>query len=294
MTVMTIDAHQHIWDLDQVAYPWLTPAFGPLARTYLMGELEPQLAAAEVTATILVQAANSYEDTAYMFDQADRYPWVVAVVGWVPLLYPDVTGRAIERLAANPYLRGIRHLIHNEPDPRWLLQDRVVESLDLLARARLTFDVVATLPAHLECVAALGERVPNLRMVIDHLGGPLIGTGTSADHALWRQNLARTAQNPNVYAKISGLGTLCADPQGWSADDIRPYVEFALATFGPQRCLCGGDWPVCTLAGSYARTWANYRAALAGLSEGDQEAVFGRSACAFYGIPIPASGRTNP
>ena len=176
MSQLIIDTHQHLWNLDRVAYPWLVPAFGPIARTFEPAELEPQLAPAGVTHTVLVQSANSYADTEYMFEMAAAYPWISGVVGWVPLLFPDVAGRAIERFKKNPLFRGVRHLIHNEADPKWLLQAEVIEGLKLLADAGLTFDVVATLPEHMECIPVICEKVPNLKMVIDHLGQPPIAT----------------------------------------------------------------------------------------------------------------------
>ena len=176
MSQLIIDTHQHLWNLDRVAYPWLVPAFGPIARTFEPAELAPQLAPAGVTHTVLVQSANSYADTEYMFEMAAAYPWIIGVVGWVPLLFPDVAGRAIERFKKNPLFRGMRHLIHNEADPKWLLQDEVIEGLKLLAAAGLTFDVVATLPEHMACIPVISEKVPNLKMVIDHLGQPPIAT----------------------------------------------------------------------------------------------------------------------
>ena len=200
---MIIDTHQHLWDLDRVAYPWLVPEFGPIARTFVPADLEPQLGPAGVTHTVLVQAANSYADTEYMFEQAALHSYVAGVVGWVPLLYPDVAGRAIERFSANPKFVGMRHLIHNEADSHWLLQDRVIEGLKLLAQHNLTFDVVATTHEHLECIPAVSERVPDLRMVIDHLGQPPIQSGTLGQ---WGEDVRIAAQNPNVFAKISGLG----------------------------------------------------------------------------------------
>ncbi len=101
------------------------------------------------------------------------------------------------------YFRGIRHLIHNEADPKWLLHDRMIEGLKLLAAQGLTFDVVATLPEHMECIPVIGERVPGLKMVIDHLGQPPIAT---RGLGRWGNDLKIAAENPNVYAKISGLG----------------------------------------------------------------------------------------
>jgi L-fuconolactonase len=282
MGQMIVDAHQHMWNLDRVAYPWLTPDFGPLCRTYEAPELEPQLAPAGVTHTVLVQAANSYADTEYMFEQAALHPWMVGVVGWVPLLLPDVAGRAIERHRRNPLFRGVRHLIHNEPNPKWLLQEPIYESLRLLAAQGLTFDVVATLPEHMECIPILGDKIPNLKMVIDHLGQPPI------QHRMgrWAGDLKTAAENPNVYGKISGLGTASGNPEGWTADHLRPYVEYALEVFGVQRCMCGGDWPVSVLAGGYVKAWTAYRSLVSALPAAEQARVLAGTAIEFYGLRI--------
>jgi L-fuconolactonase len=283
MSQLIIDTHQHLWNLDRVAYPWLVPAFGPIARTFEPSELAPQLAPAGVTYTLLVQSDNSYADTEYMFQMAATYPWIIGVVGWVPLLYPDVAGRAIERFKVNPRFRGIRHLIHNEADPKWLLQDRVIEGLKLLAAAGLTFDVVATLPEHMECIPVVSEKVPSLKMVIDHLGQPPIPT---RGLGRWGDDLKATAENPNVYAKISGLGTTSGNWDGWIAEDVRPYVAYAIEIFGPDRCMAGGDWPVSVLAGGYVKAWTAYRSILAEYPAEVEEKILSSTAMRFYGLGL--------
>lgn len=284
MTQVIIDTHLHSWNLDRVAYPWLVPAFGPIARTFEPPELAPQLAPAGVAYTVLVQSDNSYADTEYMFEMAAAYPWIIGVAGWVPLLYPDVAGRAIERFQRNPLFRGMRHLIHNEADPKWLLQDRVIEGLKLLAGAGLTFDVVATLPEHMACIPVLSEKVPNLKMVIDHLGQPPIPSGRLGR---WGDDLKAAAENPNVYGKISGLGTTSGNWDGWMAADIQPYVEYAIETLGPDRCMAGGDWPVSVLAGGYVKAWIAYRSILAGYPADVQTKVLSGTAIRFYGLALP-------
>lgn len=280
---MIIDTHQHLWDLDRVAYPWLVPDFGPIARSFVPADLEPQLAPAGVTHTVLIQSANSYADTEYMFEQAERYPWVAGVSGWVPLLYPDVAGRGLERFGRNPKFVGMRHLIHNEADPKWVLQDRVVEGLALLAERDLAFDVVAVNHEHLACIPVLGEKIPGLKMVVDHLGQPPIQSG---EFGQWGEDMRIAASNPNVYAKISGLGTASGMWDSWTADHIRPYVDFVLETFGPDRCMAGGDWPVSVLAGGYVKAWTAYRAALSTHSQDVQDAVFFKTAMSFYGLSL--------
>jgi L-fuconolactonase len=281
MSQLIIDTHQHLWNLDRVAYPWLTPDFGPICRTFEPPELEPQLGPAGITATVLVQSANSYADTEYMFEQTAIYPWISGVVGWVPLLLPDVAGRAIERFKKHPLFRGVRHLIHNEADPKWLLQERVIAGLKLLADNGLTFDVVATLPEHMACIPVISEKVPHLKMVIDHLGQPPV---PSRGLGRWGNDLKIAAGNPNVYGKISGLGTASGNWESWSAGDVRPYVEYAIETFGPDRCMCGGDWPVSVLAGGYVKAWTAYRSILAGYPADVQAKILSGTAIEFYGL----------
>lgn len=275
-----VDAHQHFWNLERVAYPWLTPEYGPLYRTFEAPELEPQVLSAGVDATVLVQAADSEEDTAYMLEVAGERPWVGGVVAWVPLERPADAERSLERLVGHPRFCGVRHLIHEDPDPDWLLRDAVLDGLRLLAERDIPFDVVAVLPRHLEHVPVLAERVPGLRMVIDHLAKPPIREGGWQP---WADLLARAAEHPQVYAKVSGLNT-AADPERWSADDLRPYVEHALACFGAERLMFGGDWPVATLAGDYQKVWEETGRLLSGLPAADRDAILGGTAISFYGI----------
>ncbi|HEY7488818.1 MAG TPA: amidohydrolase family protein [Streptosporangiaceae bacterium] len=273
-----VDAHQHFWDLEKVSYSWLTAELNPINRTFEPPELEPLLRAAGVDKTVLVQAADSYEDTDAMLARADAYPWIAGVVGWVPLTRPDEAARAVERYGAHRAFAGVRHLIHDDPDPDWVVREPVVESLGILAAAGLAFDVVGVLPRHLEHVVTLAERVPGLRMVIDHLNKPAI---KEKGWQPWAALLARAAECPTVYGKVSGLNT-AADRETWTAADLRPYVDHALEVFGPRRLMFGSDWPVANLAGDYAKVWRETNAVLADLPEPDRAAIFGGTATEFY------------
>lgn len=281
---MIVDAHQHFWNLEKNSYPWLTPDAGPLFRTFEPAELEPQLARAGVTATVVVQAMDSYEDTDAMLAQAESLPWIAGVVGWVPLSRPTEAEAALERYTRNKYFRGVRHLIHEEADPDWLLQDSVRDGLTLLAERGLTFDVVSVLPRHLEHVPTISERVPGLRMVIDHLSKPPI---KERGWQPWADLLAAAAASPNVYAKVSGLNT-AADWETWSAADLGPYISYAVETFGAERLMFGSDWPVATQAGDYDKVLRETRTALNGVTETEREAIFGRTATRFYGLQLDA------
>jgi L-fuconolactonase len=275
-----VDAHQHFWNLDRVSYPWL-PDHGPIYRTFEESDLEAELDACGITSTVLVQAADSYEDTDYMLEVADRWPRVRAVVGWVPLTRPDEAATALDRYRADRRFVGVRHLIHDEPDPDWLLRDDVRDGLALLAERGLSYDVVAVLPRHLEHVSVLAERHPDLRFVIDHLAKPPI---KQRGWEPWARLLRRAAERQNVYAKVSGLNT-AADWDTWSADDLRRYVDHAIEVFGARRLMYGGDWPISILAGGYTKVWRETERLLAGIEDADRARILAGTATEVYRLP---------
>ena len=281
--MVTVDTHQHFWNLDEVAYPWLVPAYGPIYRTFTADELAPQLKASGVHKTVIVQAMDSYADTDSMLAIAEAYDWVAGVVGWVPIHDPDETARKLEEYGENSYFKGMRHLIHEETNPDWIVQKQMIEGLQILADRGLTFDVVAVFPNHLEHVPTLAEKVPNLKMVIDHLAKPPLG---DEDRAVWREQLAAAAESPNVFAKVSGLNTVTPDFENWSYEDIKPLVDFAIGQFGVDRLMFGSDWPVAVLAGDYAKVWDETNKCLADLSTDEQDAILGGTGNAFYRLNL--------
>ncbi|MFC5404113.1 amidohydrolase family protein [Cohnella soli] len=277
---MKIDAHHHFWNLEKVAYPWMDPAFGPICRNFEAEEMEPFVQKAGIDKTVLVQAANSYEDTASMLQIAAEKTWIGAVVGWVPLNIPEIADKKLSDYARNPYFKGVRHLIHEEKDPDWIIRDSVIEGLKVLASYGLTFDLVGVFPNHLKHVPYVAAKVPELRMVIDHFAKPPIkekGMGA------WAEQFAEAARYPNVYAKVSGLNT-AADPDSWTADDLKPYIDYAMKHYGAGRLMFGSDWPVANLAGDYAKVWEQTNIAIADYSEQDRDAILGETARSFYGI----------
>lgn len=278
---MIIDTHQHFWNLDKVAYPWLVPEYGPIYRTFEAPELAPQLEAAGVDQTVLVQSMDSYEDTRYMLETAATFPWIGGVVGWVPLDKPDEAARSLEAYMHLRVFKGIRHLIHTEADPDWVVQDSVIEGLKILASLGLTFDVVAVYPNHLKHVPTLAEKVPDLNIVIDHLAKPPYPDAAAMQ--TWRDQMAAAARYPQIHAKISGLNTAVGKAD-WTGEDLMPAIEFALDQFGANRLMFGSDWPVAILAGDYARVYAETRRVLAQLSSADQDAIFGGTAARFYSL----------
>ncbi|MFF1571677.1 amidohydrolase family protein [Leifsonia sp. NPDC058292] len=280
---MTVDAHLHLWNLERVSYPWLTESLGPIHRTFEFGEVRPQLVQAGVDRVVLVQAANSVDDSEAMFAVADGFEEVAGVVAWVDLLDPARAHGQLDAWQARPGFVGVRHLIHDEPDPDWLGRHAVRRSLALLAERGLAFDVIGVLPRHLEHAVAIATELPTLRLVIDHLGTPPVG---GADPETWRTLMTELAARQNVFVKLSGLTTL--GPAGHAdADDLRPWVDHALDAFGPSRMLFGGDWPVSTLADPYAATVATTRSLLAPLTPTERADILTHSAERAYALPAP-------
>lgn len=281
MTFPIIDSHQHVWDPARAEYAWLGPELAPINRAFGMAELLPELERAGVEATVLVQSADNSDDTALMIETADRHAEVAAIVGYAPLDRPAETAAVLESWRGDSRMVGVRTLIHNQPDPDWLLRPEVDEGLGLLEEAGLAFDVVAELPRHLELVPILAERHPNLRLVIDHLAKPPIGLD---DREPWWSLIAAAAESPNVYGKVSGLYSATGTPDAWTVEQVRPCFERAVELFTPSRLMYGGDWPVAILAGGYMRVWEGLESLFGSLSAAERERMLGRTAAEFYRI----------
>jgi L-fuconolactonase len=291
---VVIDAHHHLWIarrrfplggdwlLGAVGYGWAEAGLTRLDLDFLPSSLAPALAGAGVARTIVVQAIHAEGETEWLLEIADTNPTVAGVVGWTDLTAPAEVVR--ERLAAfqRSRLVGIRHLVQFEQDPRWLLRPEVVRGLEVVGAVGLPYDLLVT-PAQLDVVPELSERLPDLRMVIDHLAKPPIASGVLDP---WRRQIRRAAQNPNVFCKVSGMVTE-ADHQSWKPGDLLPYIETVVEAFGPRRLMFGSDWPVCTLAATYEQVALaldeNLRVLL-GDDSAAREAIYGETAASFYGI----------
>jgi len=244
-----VDAHQHFWDPARAEYPWMTD---DLRRRYGPEDLEPLLREHGVDGTVVVQARHSLDETRELLDIARTTPLVFGVVGWL-----DLTGDVDAQLRGlDGTLVGVRHQVHDEPDPEWLLRADVQRGLRAVGAAGLVYDLLVRtreLPAAVETV----RRNPELTFVLDHVAK------RPADDAAWADGVAALAELPNVVCKLSGLFTEFYPPG---------TVARALDWFGADRCMFGSDWPVN----------ADYGAALAVV--GDDADVLARTAIRTYGL----------
>ena len=271
-----VDSHQHFWDLDRFDYVWMPPEPGVLRRTYLPKDLAPILERSGVTRTVLVQANQAAGEAGFLLDLAEANDFVVGVVAWVDLTSPDL-GRVLDDLMKRPKMVGVRHQVHDEPDDAWLNRDDVIGGMRELARRGLPYDLLLR-PQHLKFVAPLAEKVPDLRMVVDHIAKPPIAEGLTEP---WAKDIAAVAAIPGVYCKVSGLVTE-ADHSGWTVDDLEPYVSHVVEVFGLDRLMWGSDWPVCRLAASYDQVLGAALEAVGDISDEERARVFSRNAIDFY------------
>jgi L-fuconolactonase len=274
----TLDAHQHFWHYSAAAYPWIGAGMERLARDYLPDDLAPELAAAGIDGSIAVQARQSLEETRWLLDLARSNPRIRGVVGWVDLRSADVAAQ-FDEFAAEPRLVGVRHVVQDEPDPRFLLDADFVRGLERLAPAGLVYDLLVY-PHQLPAAVELAGLLPGQPFVLDHLAKPRIRDG---EIAAWRRDLQALARHANVSCKLSGLVTEAAWRQ-WRPEDFRPYLEAALEAFGPERLMFGSDWPVCLVAADYAEVVGLCRDFVAALSATEQTNIWGGTAARVYGI----------
>ena len=274
---MTVDSHHHFWNPERIPQPWMTDEHASIARRFEPPDLEPLVRAAGVTRTVLVQSAARDDDTDYMFELADDVPWVGAVIAWCRLDDPARARKRLAELSDKPKLRGIRHLIHQEADPHWIMQPAVRPTLELLGNMRLVLELPAVYPNHLGDVPELARRHPGLAIVVDHLGKPPLGTGHMTR---WEELLRAAADQANVYAKISGLNTVA--PRGWTAADLEPAVRVAVDAFGAGRLVCGSDWPVALLNGDYDYVWHETSEAIRRVAGSSAEEILTTTATTLY------------
>jgi len=279
-----IDAHQHFWRYSPNTHAWIDATMGVLRRDFLPEDLAPILAAQRVEGCVAVQAAQSLEETRWLLELSAAHPWIRGVVGWVDLVSPNLD-ETLESFAANPRLKGVRHIAQDEPDPRYLVRADVVRGISRLARFDLVYDVLVR-PHQLSAAIELCRALPENVFVLDHLGKPEIAARRFEP---WRSELRQLALLSNVSCKLSGLvteaGWSSADAQrkpGASLADVHAFVDIAFEAFGPKRLMIGSDWPVCLLAADYATTIDVVRARIALLSEDERAAILGGTATRVY------------
>ncbi|MEQ8658056.1 MAG: amidohydrolase family protein [Hyphomicrobiales bacterium] len=279
---MMIDAHQHFWNPARGDYDWMPMDNAILARAYGPAELTPHLKHHGIHATVLVQAAATINETEYMLGLADATPYVAGVVGWIDFEKPDDLAQ-LRRLAEHPKFVGVRPMIQDIPDDDWMLRADIQWAFAAVCELDITFDALG-FPRHLANFHTLFTRYPSMRVVIDHCMKPQIRDHTEDNFSFWADGMAKIASDTTAFCKYSALVTEAKE--GWTADDLRPYVDHVFNAFGPERMIWGSDWPVSRLARGYD-DWREAALNLTEhLSEAEKAAVYGGNAKSFYRLEV--------
>ena len=290
---MKIDTHQHFWHYRPQDLPWIGEHMPTLRQDRLPADNQQAMQACGVDAVMAVQASSAPEETDFLLQLAAQDARIVGVVGWADLMAPDLALQ-LDTWSAHPALRGLRHILQDEPAIATLVGDAAFNrGVSLLQQRQLVYDVLVfghQLPAVLDFCAQHDAHW----LVLDHVGKPAVRDWADAGvRQRWAASIQELAVMPHVVCKLSGLVTETDWPHAAAlqvADEeaIHDCFDQALDAFGPQRLMFGSDWPVCELASPYAsvhglaQTWATSR-----LSMDEQQAFWGGNAARCYGLPVP-------
>lgn len=273
---MKIDSHHHFWKYDPIEYSWMNEDMGVLKRDYGPNELKKEIDEAGIDGVVSVQANQTLAETDALLDYAAKEDFIKGVVGWFPLAEENVA-EVIAPYVDNRLLKGVRHVVQDEPDDRFILGEDFNRGVSRLEEFGLVYDILIyerQLAPSIEFV----DRHPNLVFVLDHVAKPRI-----RDNAMkpWADLMRQMAERPNVYCKLSGMATE-ADWENWTEEQLVRYVEVAFETFGSQRLMFGSDWPVALLAVEYQRWVAIVDDFISTLSADEQAAIWGETAARAY------------
>lgn len=273
---MKIDAHHHFWKYDPVRYSWMNESMEILKKDYQPADLQVEIEKAEIEGVVSVQADQSMLETDELLDHAAQRDFIKGVVGWFPLADPAVE-EVLAEYADNPWLKGVRHVVQDEPDDRFILGEAFNEGIRKLEQFDLIYDILIyerQLGSSIEFV----DLHPNLPFVLDHVAKPRIGDGLMEP---WKEQMFEMSRRENITCKLSGMATEAKWAE-WTSDQLRPYMEVALDAFGPDRLMFGSDWPVARLAVDYM-PWVNLcREFISSLSTDEREAIEGGNAIRVY------------
>jgi L-fuconolactonase len=275
---MRLDSHQHFWRYSPTEHNWMTDQMAVLKHAFLPQDLEPLLAGIHFDGCIAVQARQNLEETRWLLELADEYPFIKGVVGWVDLCSEELPGQ-LEKFAKHPRLVGVRHVVQDEPDDNFMLRPDFRRGIAQLHDFDLTYDLLLY-PQHLPAAVQLVEEFPGQAFVLDHIAKPRIAEGLVSP---WKEDFQKLAKLPNVYCKLSAMVTEARWKQ-WQPEDFHPYLDIAFGAFGWSRLMIGSDWPVCTLSGEYQPVMKIVMEYLRRLPEEAQAAVLGENCARFYQI----------
>lgn len=274
-----VDSHIHFWNTENLSYEWLS-GIPQLNKPYLPEQLSKASQAQDLEKIVFVQAGLPAEqglaETAWVSELAQTDSRIQGIVAVAPLEIGKGAKAYLDALQRYPLVKGVRRLIQGEP-LGFAKQEAFIEGVQLLSDYGFSFDLCIYHP-QMQDVISLVESCPNVSFVLDHIGKPDIKAGLMEP---WASDLKQLAKFTNVKCKVSGMVTE-ADHRNWIKEDLKPYAEHVLASFGVDRLMYGGDWPVSELASNWLEWVETVEWLLADLSEAEKQKVFYSNANDFY------------
>lgn len=275
---MKIDSHHHFWKYSPAEYSWIDRDKVALQRDFLPHNLEPELKTSGIDGVLSVQARQTIEETKMLLGYAEQYDFIKGVVGWVSLTDQGVQDE-LSRLATNPKLKAVRHVVQDEPDNDFILRKDFNRGVGFLKKIGVAYDILIY-EQHLPQTIKFVDRHPQQVFILDHIGKPCI---RDRSFATWSKSIKNLAKRSNVNCKLSGMVTE-ADFASWTQEQLQPYFDVVLEAFGPSRLMFGSDWPVCLLGCSYNRWVQVVSRLIAQLTQEEQTKIFGQTACTVYNL----------
>lgn len=275
-----VDSHVHLWDPGRFAYPWLD-GHATLNRPYLLSDYATATTETPIESIVFVQAEAATDmfdqEAAWIMSLAQHYPRIGGIVAWAPLWKGAAVRDDLQKLRRHALLKGVRQIIQFEPDLDFCLKTSFIEGVGLLEEFDLSFDICVD-HRHMARVIEFAGQLPQVRLVLDHIGKPDIRGGAMQP---WAQQIQELAALPHVHCKISGVATE-AHHRGWTRDELSRYLDVAVEAFGFDRLMFGSDWPVSTDAIAY-NAWINLLdELLAGVPAREQHKFWHSNAMDFY------------
>jgi L-fuconolactonase len=275
-----VDAHQHFWIYNPKEYKWIGVSMVKLQRDFLPSHLNKELKKNGIDFCVTVQAQQTIQETKWLLELAQNNSFIKGVVGWVNLKSNSVE-QELEQFAAYKKFKGVRHVLQDEGDDRYMLRLDFKQGLRQLEKYGLTYDILIY-PRHIKYACALVSEFPRQKFIVDHLAKPLIKESKIEP---WIKDMQKLARKDNVFCKLSGMVTE-ANWDSWKQEDFVPYMETLLEVFGPNRLLFGSDWPVCTVAAKYEQVLGIVTNFISSLSQAEQARIMGQNAIDFYNLEV--------
>lgn len=273
---MKIDSHQHFWRYNPSSHAWIDSTMGVLKKDFLPEDLEPLLQSHELDGCVAVQADQSEAETDFLLKCAEEHPFIKGVVGWLDLCAEDIEEK-LQEYSKNPLLKGLRHIVQDEPDEYFMLRPEFLRGVSLLEKYGLTYDILI-FPKHLSSALELVKLFPNQPFVVDHIAKPKIN---GKIEPCWEHYMNQLGQQDHVYCKASGMVTE-AKWGKWSKSDFIPYLDVVFQSFGAERIMFGSDWPVCLLSAEYKQVNCILTQYLTKYPRESRKQVMGLTAEKFY------------